>query len=125
MPAPSESEGRGGKSKNPENPENKKEKSTEEKVIEQLKSCYDPEIPVNIYDLGLIYDMMIDHQGGVKIKMTLTSPNCPAVETLPEEVKVRVAKIDGVTDVSLDLVWDPPFSEEMMSDEAKLALGLL
>ena len=117
MPAPSDP---GEKLQNPDS-----KKSTEEKVIEQLKSCYDPEIPVNIYDLGLIYDMMIDREGGVKIKMTLTSPNCPAVETLPEEVKVRVASIDEVTDVSLDLVWDPPFSEEMMSDEAKLALGLL
>ncbi len=110
----------------------------EKKIIAQLKSCYDPEIPVNIYDLGLIYDIQIRDANSmvdaskivadtkeVNIKMTLTSPNCPAVESLPEEVRVRVGSVDGVDQVNLDLVWEPPFSEEMMSDEAKLALGLL
>ncbi len=97
----------------------------EKKIIAELKSCYDPEIPVNIYDLGLIYNFLLNEKGDVTIKMTLTSPNCPAVETLPAEVKERVENIDGINKVDLNLVWDPPFSEEMMSDEAKLALGLL
>ena len=102
----------------------KKEQITEE-VIGQLKSCYDPEIPVNIYDLGLIYDLRVEESGEVWIDMTLTSPNCPAIETLPEEVKAKVNDIESVQGVNLNLVWDPPFTQDMISDEAKLALGLL
>ena len=94
-------------------------------VIKQLKSCYDPEIPVNIYDLGLVYDLQASASGDVDIKMTLTSPQCPAIKTLPEEIENKVKGIKSVKKVNLELVWDPPFSMDMMSDEAKLALGLL
>ena len=96
-----------------------------EKIIEQLKTCYDPEIPVNIYDLGLIYNLDFNDSGEVSIDMTLTSPNCPAIETLPEEVKQKVNLVSGVQKTNINLVWDPPFSMELMSDEAKLSLGLL
>ena len=95
------------------------------KVISQLKSCYDPEIPVNIYDLGLVYDLKVSASGDIDIKMTLTSPQCPAIKTLPEEIKTKIKGIKAVKKVNLELVWDPPFSMDMMSDEAKLALGLL
>ena len=121
-----------GDAKKPGNKHKQTIDTLEKKIIDELKSCYDPEIPVNIYDLGLIYDIQIkdainnmQNAKNVKIEMTLTSPNCPAVESLPEEVRVRVASVDGVDEVNLELVWEPPFSEAMMSDEAKLALGLL
>ncbi|HRP68963.1 MAG TPA: SUF system Fe-S cluster assembly protein [Turneriella sp.] len=96
-----------------------------EKVIEQLRTCYDPEIPVNVYDLGLIYGIDVDDQKNVHVDMTLTSPNCPSIEELPEEVKEKIESIDGVGTVNLELVWDPPFHMGMMSDEAKLQLGLM
>ncbi len=95
-----------------------------QKVINQLKLCYDPEIPLNIYDLGLIYDIKIDKKN-VSIKMTLTSPNCPVAESLPQEVKEKIQGIKEVSNVDLELVWDPPFTQDMMSEEAKLVLGLL
>ena len=96
-----------------------------EQIIKNLKTCYDPEIPVNIYDLGLVYKLEVADDGKVDIDMTLTSPNCPAVESLPAEVKEKVNEVEGVKEVNFELVWDPPFSQDLMSDEAKLALGLL
>ena len=94
-----------------------------EKIIEEIKKIYDPEIPVNIYELGLIYDIQID-QKKAKIKMTLTSPNCPVAESLPKEVKDGAMQVEEIEDVDLELVWDPPWTNEMMSDAAKLELNL-
>jgi FeS assembly SUF system protein len=93
-------------------------------IIEQLRTIYDPEIPVNIYELGLIYDIGVTPQGAVDIKMTLTSPGCPVAGTLPPEVQDKAAGIPGVTEAKVDVVWDPPWNMDMMSDEAKLELGL-
>ena len=93
------------------------------KIIDEIKKIYDPEIPVNIYELGLIYDVLVDGKN-VKIKMTLTTPNCPVAESLPKEVKDSIKEIKEVNDVSLDLVWDPPWDKSMMSDAAKLELNL-
>ena len=94
-----------------------------EKVITEIKKIYDPEIPVNIYELGLIYDIFVE-DNNVKVKMTLTSPNCPVAESLPKEVKDSILKIKEVNDVELDLVWDPPWNKSMMSEAAKLELNL-
>ena len=95
-----------------------------EKVITEIKKIYDPEIPVNIYELGLIYDVTVDNDNKVYIKMTLTTPNCPVAESLPNEVKNSVKEIKEVKDVDLDLVWDPPWDKSMMSEAAKLELNL-
>ena len=95
-----------------------------EKVILEIKKIYDPEIPVNIYELGLIYNIDIDEKNKVNIDMTLTSPNCPVAESLPNEVKVNVLKVDGVSEVDLKLVWDPPWDKDKMSEAAKLELNL-
>ncbi len=95
-----------------------------EKVIEEIKKIYDPEIPVNIYELGLIYDIDIDQNNNVKIKMTLTTPNCPVAESLPNEVKNSIKEIKEIKNVDLDLVWDPPWNKSMMSEAAKLELNL-
>jgi len=95
-----------------------------EKVITEIKKIYDPEIPVNIYELGLIYDITVDNDNKVYIKMTLTTPNCPVAESLPNEVKNSVKEIKEVKDVDLDLVWDPPWDKSMMSEAAKLELNL-
>ena len=95
-----------------------------EKVIEEIKKIYDPEIPVNIYELGLIYDINIDNENNVKINMTLTSPNCPVAESLPNEVKNSVKEIKDVKNVDLNLVWEPPWDKSMMSESAKLELNL-
>tara|TARA_B100001093_G_C26106914_1_gene709254 strand:- start:40 stop:342 length:303 start_codon:yes stop_codon:yes gene_type:complete len=95
-----------------------------EKVIKQIKKIYDPEIPVNIYELGLIYKIEINDDKKVNIEMTLTSPNCPVAETLPNMVKYNILKVEGVNDVDLKLVWDPPWSREKMSEAAKLELNL-
>ena len=95
----------------------------QEKVINEIKKVYDPEIPVNIYELGLIYKIEIENDI-VKIDMTLTTPNCPVADSLPKMVKDYILKIDGVSDVDLKLVWDPPWSKEKMSDAAKLELNL-
>ena len=95
-----------------------------EKVISEIKKIYDPEIPVNIYELGLIYNIDIDEKNKVNIDMTLTSPNCPVAESLPNSVKDSVLKVDGVSDVDLNLVWDPPWDKDKMSEAAKLELNL-
>ena len=93
-------------------------------VIETLKTVYDPEIPVDIYELGLIYDVTVENEGDVAIRMTLTSPMCPVAETLPPEVEMKARGVAGVREVSLDLVWEPPWSPEMMSPAARLELGM-
>lgn len=95
----------------------------DDNVVHTIKSCYDPEIPVNIYELGLIYQIRVKSDGQVAIRMTLTSPNCPAAQSLPAEVKEKVAQINGVTGVDVDIVWDPPWSPSMMSEAARLELG--
>ena len=94
------------------------------KVILEIKKIYDPEIPVNIYELGLIYNIDIDKKNKVNIDMTLTSPNCPVAESLPNSVKDKVLKDDGVSGVDLKLVWDPPWDKDKMSEAAKLELNL-
>jgi FeS assembly SUF system protein len=94
------------------------------KVIDEIKKIFDPEIPVNIYELGLIYKIEVDDKNKVDVDMTLTSPNCPVAESLPNEVKENIMKIEGVSDVNLSLVWDPPWSKEKMSEAAKLELNL-
>ena len=95
-----------------------------EKIIQEIKKIYDPELPVNIYELGLIYDIKLKDEKFAMIKMTLTTPNCPAAETLPKEVKEGVMQVEGIEDVDLELVWDPPWSKDMMSEAAKLELNL-
>jgi|TARA_B110000211_G_C13564960_1_gene329431 FeS assembly SUF system protein len=95
-----------------------------EKIIKEVKKIYDPEIPVNIYELGLIYNIQVNDDRKVNIEMTLTSPNCPVAESLPNMVKENILKIDGVEDVDLKLVWDPPWTKDRMSEAAKLELNL-
>ena len=95
-----------------------------EKIIAEIKKIYDPEIPVNIYELGLIYDIKIESENLVKVKMTLTTPNCPVAESLPKEVKDSIIALPEVKDVDLQLVWDPPWDKTMMSEAAKLELNL-
>jgi FeS assembly SUF system protein len=97
----------------------------EAEILKVLKTIYDPEIPVNIYDLGLIYEIDVDEYDNVDIKMTLTAPNCPVADSLPIEVKERVNEIEGIKQVNLTLVFDPPWGPDMMSEEAKLELGFL
>lgn len=92
-------------------------------VIETLKTVYDPEIPVNIYELGLIYDLQITPNGEVLVRMTLTAPNCPVADILPNQVRHKILSIEGVTSANIDLVFDPPWDRSKMSDTAKLALG--
>tara|TARA_B100001123_G_C14954649_1_gene885140 strand:- start:77 stop:379 length:303 start_codon:yes stop_codon:yes gene_type:complete len=94
------------------------------KIVEEIKKIYDPEIPVNIYELGLIYKIEVDNKNKVNINMTLTSPNCPVAESLPKEVKDSIMKVEGVSDVNLNLVWEPPWNKDMMSEAAKLELNL-
>ena len=96
-----------------------------EAVIEALKEIYDPEIPVNIYDLGLIYDVQITPEHHALVKMTLTTPHCPVAESMPGEVELRVGAVPGVGHAEVELVWDPPWDPQKMSDEAKLELGML
>lgn len=96
----------------------------EARVIDALKTCYDPEIPVNIYELGLVYDVAVDPPGVVSIRMTLTSPFCPAAGSLPAEVEAKAKAVPGVTLVKLDLVWEPPWDKDMMSEAAKIQLGI-
>ena len=93
-------------------------------IVEQLSTVFDPEIPVNIYELGLIYDVAVDKQGLAVVRMTLTAPGCPAAVTLPAEVQGKVKGIEGVTDARVDLVWEPPWDKDRMSDAAKLQLGI-
>ena len=94
-------------------------------VVEVLKSIYDPEIPVDIYELGLIYDVDISDDGDATITMTLTTPHCPVAESLPQEVELRVLSVPGIRDAVVNLVWDPPWDPSRMSDEARLELGML
>jgi FeS assembly SUF system protein len=96
-----------------------------EAVIDALKDIYDPEIPVNIYDLGLIYDVEITPEHHAKVKMTLTTPHCPVAESMPGEVELRVGAVPGIGDAEVELVWDPPWDPQKMSDEARLELGML
>ena len=95
-----------------------------EKIIKEIKKIYDPEIPVNIFELGLIYKIEINENSKVKVEMTLTSPNCPVAESLPNSVKSNILNIEGVSDVELKLVWDPPWTKDKMSESAKLELNL-
>ena len=95
-----------------------------ELIIEEIRKIYDPELPVNIYELGLIYDIQVENEMLAKIKMTLTSPNCPVAESLPKEVKEGVMQVEGIEEVDLELVWDPPWTKDMMSEAAKLELNL-
>ncbi len=94
-------------------------------IIQALKTVYDPEIPVDIYELGLVYDVQISDEGSVKVVMTLTTPNCPVAESLPAEVKEKVAGVEGVKDVDLQLTFEPSWTKDMMSEEAKFELGIL
>jgi FeS assembly SUF system protein len=97
----------------------------QEAVIEALKSIYDPEIPVDIYELGLIYDVAISEDGDAVVTMTLTTPHCPVAESMPAEVELRVLSVPGIRDAEVKLVWDPPWDPSKMSDEARLELGML
>jgi FeS assembly SUF system protein len=97
----------------------------EEKIVEMIKTVYDPEIPVNIYDLGLIYRIEVKEDCSVDIDMTLTAPNCPAADFMMEDVRMRVESIEGITAVNLNLVFEPEWSQDLMTEEAKLELGLL
>ncbi|MBW6490752.1 MAG: SUF system Fe-S cluster assembly protein [Lentimicrobium sp.] len=94
-------------------------------IIEKLKSVFDPEIPVNIYDLGLIYNISIDEKSVAHITMTLTAPNCPVAESLPQEIKETVISIEGIDDCEVEITFDPPWTKDMMSEEAMLDLGFL
>ena len=96
----------------------------EAEVADALRTCFDPEIPVNIYELGLIYEIKVDPSGAVEIKMTLTSPNCPAAQSLPAEVQAKAKGVPGVTEATVDVVWDPPWEPSKMSEAAKLQLGM-
>ena len=95
-----------------------------DEIIEEIRKIYDPELPVNIYELGLIYDIKVKDEKIAIIKMTLTTPNCPVAESLPKEVKEGVMQVEGIEDVDLELVWDPPWNKDMMSEAAKLELNL-
>ena len=97
----------------------------EAQVIEALRTCFDPEIPVNIYEMGLVYGVKVDEAGAVNIEMTLTSPHCPAAQSIPSEVEEKVRQIPGVTNVTIDIVWEPPWDPSKMSEAARLQLGML
>lgn len=105
--------------------ENMANEALENTIIDVLKTIYDPEIPVDVYELGLIYEVKIDGEGNVEIEMTLTSPNCPVAESMPKEVEDKVGAVDGVTSSKVNIVFDPPWDKDMMSEEAKLELGFL
>lgn len=96
-----------------------------EKIVAALKTVYDPEIPVDVYELGLIYEISIFPVNNVNVQMTLTSPSCPSAEQIPTEVEQKIKEIEGVNDVKVEITWDPPYSQDMMSDAAKLELGFL
>ncbi|MBP6610114.1 MAG: DUF59 domain-containing protein [Paludibacter sp.] len=98
---------------------------TEEKIVKMLRTVYDPEIPVNIYDLGLIYKIEVTEGGLLNIDMTLTAPNCPAVDFIVEDVKMKAGSVEGITNVEVNIVFEPAWDKEMMSEEAKLELGFL
>ena len=94
-------------------------------VLEAVQTCYDPEIPVNIFELGLVYEIVVSEVGFVTVKMTLTTPHCPVAESMPGEVELRVLSVPGIRDAEVKLVWDPPWDPSKMSDEARLELGML
>jgi len=96
-----------------------------ERIVEQLKTVYDPEIPVNIYELGLVYKIDVEDDNSVRVEMTLTSPHCPVAETLPGEVEQKVMTAEGVTSCKVDIVWEPPWNSSMMTEEAQLELGMV
>ena len=96
-----------------------------EKIVKVIKTIYDPEIPVDIYELGLIYDVFVNEDHEVKILMTLTTPNCPVAESLPLEVEEKVKGVDGVKDATIEITWDPPWDKDMMSEEALVELGMI
>lgn len=95
-----------------------------DQIIAMLKTCFDPEIPANIYELGMVYAIDIDAEKNVKIKMTLTSPNCPAIESLPQDIQNKINSIPGINKTEIELVWEPPWTPEKMSEEAKLQLNM-
>ncbi len=97
----------------------------QDKIVEKIRTCYDPEIPVNIYDLGLIYEVKVEPSGQAYVKMTLTAPGCPAAGSLPGEVEDKISLVPGVKGVKVEVVWDPPWDKERMSEAAKLQLGFL
>ena len=97
----------------------------EAQIIEALRTVFDPEIPVNIYEMGLIYDVKVEPTGAVAIRMTLTSPNCPAAQSLPSEVEAKVKEVPGVTDAKIEIVWEPPWDPAKMSEAARLQLGMM
>ncbi len=105
-------------------PETSVNEELRQKVIDELQTVFDPEIPVNIYELGLIYEVRVEDDGATHIRMTLTSPACPAAEELPPEVETKARSVEGVSSVHLDLVWDPPWNPSMMSEAAKLELNI-
>lgn len=105
--------------------ENVEEESLEEQIVDVLNTIYDPEIPVPIYQLGLIYGIEIDEDNNVHIEMTLTAPNCPAAESLPRQVEMEVGELPDVNEVNVQIVFDPPYSPDMMSEEAKMQLGMM
>jgi FeS assembly SUF system protein len=97
----------------------------EGEVLEALRTCFDPEIPVNIYELGLIYNVNVEEGGAVTITMTLTSPHCPAAQSMPAEIEEKIKAVSGVSDVKIDVVWDPPWDPSKMSEAARLQLGMM
>ncbi|MEZ4902034.1 MAG: SUF system Fe-S cluster assembly protein [Spirosomataceae bacterium] len=101
------------------------EPELKEEIIKAIKQVYDPEIPVDVWELGLIYDLKIFPVNNVFVEMTLTSPSCPSAGTIPAEIEEKIRSVEGVNDVSVELTWDPPYSQDMMSDEAKLELGFM
>tara|TARA_B100000287_G_scaffold419789_1_gene458412 strand:- start:5115 stop:5435 length:321 start_codon:yes stop_codon:yes gene_type:complete len=103
----------------------KKDSELKDKIVRAIKTVFDPEIPVDVYELGLIYDIQINSGNNVHILMTLTSPNCPAAETIPADVKNRVKMIKEINEVEVEITFDPPYSQELMSEEAKLELGFM
>jgi len=96
----------------------------QDRIIEALRSCYDPEIPVNIYDLGLIYELNVDEAGAVSVRMTLTAPNCPVAGSMPGDVERKIRSVSGVKDVQVELVWDPPWGRDRLSPAALVQLGM-
>ncbi len=98
---------------------------TQDDIVKALKTVYDPEIPADIYELGLIYDIQIEEGGIVNVKMTLTTPNCPAAESLPVEVERKITELPGINETNVKIVWEPPWNPQMMSEEAKLQLGFM
>ena len=109
----------------PHKPDNENKQQLYDNIVEALKTVFDPEIPVNIYELGLVYSIKISDNGDVTVVMTLTSPMCPIADLMPGQVERKVKEIDGAGDVDIQMVWDPPWNPEMMSEEAKLELNMM